>query len=277
MICIVCNTDQIAQSSCTKHCWLMTFNGINKNQDVTRLPSPLASEKETWFWLWSVLVDLLYLFGREVSHKNLCSAPPCHEVACSPSSVVQTPAPGLVPGGSQVFVEREHQYYVWGNGRQYASGHGWWKLLEDDQGWWKRMKWSDPYNSQAFRALQGPTFYIPLRLASMVGLGSISGSVDCRWSFRAPHEWKVLSTQISSLIVNSLILYDTWVKMYRTYPNTRLGRGDAFSKQLALSQYGLCVGTCWGIGWLDDWLMISDRSVFRSASTVFGIEIWLLA
>ena len=87
----------------------MTFNGINKNQDVTRLPLPLASEKETWFWLWSVLVDLLYLFGREVSHKNLCSAPPCHEVACSPSSVVQTPAPGLVPGGSQVFVEREHQ------------------------------------------------------------------------------------------------------------------------------------------------------------------------
>ena len=87
------------------------YHQYQKDQDVTRLPLPLASEKETRFWLWSVLVDLLYLFGREVSEKNLCSAtaPRCREVACSPSSVVQTPAPGLVPGGSQVFLELEHQ------------------------------------------------------------------------------------------------------------------------------------------------------------------------
>ena len=149
------------------------------------------------------------------------------------------------------------------------------------------MKWSDPYNSQAFRTLQGPTFYIPLRLASVVGLGSISGSVDCRWSFRAPNErssqhksvhWSLTFWSYTTLgwkCREHISKHNEISPVFWT--STRLGRGDAFSKQLALSQYGLCVGTCWGIGWLDDWLMISDRSVFRSVSTVFGIEIWLLA
>lgn len=104
----------------------------------------------------------------------LCS-PWCHEVACSPSSVVQTPAPGLVPGGSQVFVEREHQTSTYilfretdANMLVVTVDESYLRMTKDDEGEWSEviliiLKHLERYKDPPFTSLY----------ASLLWLGSV--------------------------------------------------------------------------------------------------------